>query len=60
MWIAILYMCTAESCFFVDSPPVLSQAACVEMVRGAVTQLQSDPTVRAFDLTCVHIKMAEG
>jgi len=60
MWIAVLYMCLADGCFFVDSPPVLSEAGCVEMVRGAITQLQSDPAVRAFDLTCIHIKMAES
>jgi hypothetical protein len=60
MWIAILYLCVAEGCYFVDSPPVLSQAACGEMVRSAVTQLQSDPAVRAFDLTCIHIKMTES
>jgi hypothetical protein len=59
MWIAILYMCLADKCLFVDSPPSYTKEGCIEMAQAASRQLTNDPTVVAFDLTCINVKLSE-
>jgi len=59
MWIAILYMCLADKCLFVDSPPSYTKEGCHEMAQAASRKLIDDPTVIAFDLSCVYVKMKQ-
>jgi len=60
MWIAVIYMCFAAECFFIDSPPALTHEGCLEMLAGASRQLASDPAVIAFDGKCIQVRIKES
>jgi len=53
-------MCFAAECFFIDSPPALTQEGCLEMLAGASRQLASDPAVIAFDGKCIQVRIKES
>ena len=60
MWVAIVYMCLSAECFFIDSPPALTEEGCLEMLAGATRQLATEPSVIAFDGECIRIQIKEG
>lgn len=60
MWLAIIYVCLATKvCGFIDSPPVYSKADCQLMLDKASIALESDPSVIAYDATCINVQMME-
>jgi hypothetical protein len=59
MWILIFYVCLAQSCGFIDSPPLNSKADCEALLASGVAILDADPAVIAFDGACVYIQMRQ-
>jgi hypothetical protein len=59
MWIVILYVCVAQACGFIDSPPLNSKADCELTLSNGMAILQADSTVIAFDGACVYVKMRQ-
>jgi hypothetical protein len=59
MWIVILYVCLAQACGFIDSPPFNSQEHCQSMLANGMATLQADPAVIAYDGACVYVKMRQ-
>lgn len=59
MWIVILYVCIAQACGFIDSPPLNSAAECETMLASGMAVLQVDDTVIAFDGACVYVQMRQ-
>jgi hypothetical protein len=59
MWIVILYVCLAQSCGFIDSPPLNSQSDCEALLASGVAMLDADDSVIAFDGACVYVQMRQ-
>jgi hypothetical protein len=59
MWIVILYVCVAQACVFIDSPPFNSKETCKATLVKGMTMLEADPAVIAYDGDCLYIKMRQ-
>lgn len=59
MWIVILYICVAQACGFIDSPPLNSEADCEAALANGMAILEADNDVIAFDGDCIYVRMRQ-
>ena len=59
MWIVIMYICVAQNCAFIDSPPLNSKADCEALLASGMAMLDADDSVIAFDGDCIYVKMRQ-
>lgn len=59
MWIVILYVCVAQACGFIDSPPLNSEADCELTLANGMAILEADNTVIGYDGDCIYVKMRQ-
>ena len=60
MWIVILYICVAQACGFVDSPPFNSKDDCKVTLAKGMAILEADNTVVAYDGDCIYVRMRQA
>ena len=59
MWIVILYVCVAQACVFIDSPPLSSEESCKATLAKSMTMLEAKKDVVAYDGDCIYVKMRQ-